>query len=154
MSLAETVVFPGTGSISGSNRIGDYAQMALDPADPTTLWYTGTFCNSGRKTGDFSFQIATTCLTDVPDNENAKEPEFSAIQSARNLIINASNLPSNNNHVVQLFEISGKLISEKSVPAHSNSFETTININGLASGNYIVRIGTPDFQKVKKIVIL
>lgn len=153
MSLAETVVFPGTGSVSGSNRIGDYAQTSLDPADPTTFWHTGTFCNNGRKTGIFSFQIATTCLTDVPDNEKAKEPEFSAIQSGSNLIINASNLFSNNNHVIQLFEISGKLISEKSVVAHSNSFETTLNISGLASGTYIVRIGTPDFQKVKKVVI-
>lgn len=152
MSFAETVVFTGSGTISG-NRMGDYAQTALDPADPTIFWHTGTYANGGRNTGIYSFQLSTTCLTDVPNNEKAKEPEFSAIQSGSNLIINASNLPSNSNHVVQFFEISGKLISEKSVPTHANSFETTINISGLASGTYIVRIGTPDFQKVKKVFV-
>jgi hypothetical protein len=153
MTFAETDVFAGSGSISGSNRIGDYSQTALDPADPTTFWHTGTFCNSGRKTGIYSFQLSTKCLTDVPDNGKIQEPEFSAIQSGSNLVINASHLPSNNNHTIQLFEISGKLISEKSVVAQSNSFETTLNISRLAVGTYIVRIGTADFQKIKKVVI-
>ncbi|HET7817783.1 MAG TPA: T9SS type A sorting domain-containing protein, partial [Bacteroidia bacterium] len=122
-------------------------------ADPTTFWHTGMYANNGRKSGIYSFQITTTCLTDVHKNEKAIEPELSVFQSGNNLMINTSKLPSNEKYTIQLFEISGKNISEKSVSAQSNFFETTIEINGLAAGTYLVRVGTVDFQRVKKVVI-
>ena len=151
MSLAETVVFPGTGSISGSNRIGDYAETSLDPADGNTFWHVGTYCNSGRKTGIYSFQIAP-CANGI-DKEKPMDVEFSAYQSGNSITVKVSQLPSNDNYMVQLFEISGKKISEKPVASNSNAFETNLDVSSLASGVYLVRIGTGDFQRVKKVVL-
>jgi Secretion system C-terminal sorting domain len=152
MTISETIVWPGSGSIN-SNRIGDYSQLAQDPADPTTFWYTGTYAKSGtRAAGIFSFQLATACVTDVANNKPV-EPEFSVYQAGNSLFVRAAQLPSNDNHRVQLFDVSGKLISEKSISVNGNSFETTLDAGKLSAGVYIVRIGTADFQRVKKIII-
>ncbi len=152
MSIAETVVFPGTGSIPGSSRIGDYAHTSLDPANPNTFWHTGTYSNNDRKTGIFSFQLAAACVTDVATNPS---PDVKLITqlSGNELLIRAENIPFKNNYTVQLFEISGKLLEEKTVPVSSDSFETTMNIAGLATGVYLVRIGTQEFQRVIKITL-
>jgi hypothetical protein len=153
MSIAETVVFPGTGSIPGVSRIGDYAHTSIDPANPTTFWHTGTYCNNARKTGIFSFQLATSCLTtDVAENSSIEARFFTQV-SGNHLLVRAENIAINNNYTIQLFEISGKLLAEKSILVTSDSFESTININDLVSGVYLLRIGTPEFQKVIKITL-
>lgn len=150
MTFAETVVFLGTGSIPSTNRIGDYAQTSLDP-DGNTFWHTGTYSNNKRVTGIYSFQLAP-CATGI-DAEKAKESEFVVNQTGQTLFVKANNLPSNNPQMLQLFDISGKMISEKSVTVNLNSMETTVDVSGLNSGMYLLRVGTGDFQRVKKIVL-
>jgi hypothetical protein len=154
MTIPETVVFTGTGPTPGgnyANRIGDYANMAIDPADQNTFWLTGTYVTNSRYGGIVSFQLAP-CATGV--NENIKVgPEFSVYQSGGSLYVKASNLLSNDNHRVQLFDASGKMISEKSVAVIGNAFETTMDASKLSTGVYLVRIGTPDFQRVKKVIV-
>ena len=57
--------------------------------------------------------------------------------------------------VVDLFDINGQIIKGKTIVPNTNSFETTLNVTGLAAGTYLVRIGEANtaFQKVTKIVI-
>ena len=152
MSLAETIVFPGTGSIPGA-RIGDYSHTSLDPSDGTTFWHTGTFSNNGRKTGIYSFQIPIIITNNKTGHKIAINPEFSAYLSGRSLLIEAAKLPRSGDYTVQLFEVSGKFISKKLVMALTNSFKTTISLEGMATGTYLVRIGTPEFQRMKKVTI-
>jgi len=54
---------------------------------------------------------------------------------------------------VQLYDITGKLINYKTITPLAKSFETSIDVSGLSAGIYIVRIGTPDFQRVAKVAI-
>jgi PKD repeat protein len=69
LPVTETVAIAGTGSQTGINRDGDYAQMVLDP-DGVTFWYTGEYMGgttgaNAAKTRIFSFQIPT-CGPAVP----------------------------------------------------------------------------------------
>lgn len=151
MSFAETVVFPGTGSITGSNRFGDYSQTSIDPADGSTFWHTGMYSNNGSATAIYSFQLAP-CSSGIAD-ANAVNAQLKAFLSGNFIYINAENLPSNDQNVVQLYDITGKLVHYKTITPKERSFETKINVTGFNSGVYIVRIGTPDFQRVAKIAI-
>jgi len=150
MSLTETVVFAGNGSITGSNRFGDYSQTSIDPSDGSTFWHTGMYCNNGSKTGIYSFQIAP-CNNGL--EHHADDPELSVYLSGNHINVNAFKLPSNDQHVVQLYDITGKLVYFNTIVPTARSFETTIDVTGVIPGIYIVRIGTQDFQRVAKIAI-
>ncbi|MFH0865213.1 MAG: T9SS type A sorting domain-containing protein [Bacteroidota bacterium] len=153
MSLAETVVFPGSGSIGGGgdNRFGDYSQTSIDPVDGNTFWHTGMYSSGGSATGIYSFQIAP-CIVGI-DGEEATESEFTVYQSDNIINVKVSGLPADDEYVVQLYDISGKKISENKINSISKSFEATIDVKGLISGMYLVRIGTPDFQRVAKVAL-
>lgn len=61
LPITEALVIAGTGSQTGTNRVGDYAHTTLDP-DGVTFWSTSEFMggNSGSsaaRTRIFSFQI-------------------------------------------------------------------------------------------------
>ncbi len=151
MTIAETVVFAGTGSITSSNRFGDYSQTSIDPVDGSTFWHTGMYSKNGNASGIYSFQIAP-CTIGVAETKVA-EAEFNAYQSGTNVLINASKLPSDNQYVLEIFELSGKKVYDAKINQVSNAIETTIDVSRFAPGIYLIRIGTPNFQKVKKIVI-
>lgn len=151
MSFAETTAIAGsgTGICGGSNRWGDYAQLALDP-DGLTFWYTGTYAVTGTRTRIYSFQLPLT-PTGVADASN--EPTFTTFQMESMINLSASKLPSNDEMVVDLFDINGKQINGKKITPNGNAFETTINVSGLATGTYLVRVGNPNFQRVVKVFV-
>jgi hypothetical protein len=67
----EATLFAGTAS-NISNRYGDYAAMAVDPADDCTFWFTGEFNLSGNwstRIGSFKFPGCgeSTAPKPVPD---------------------------------------------------------------------------------------
>jgi len=153
MTVPETVVFTGTGSITGGNRFGDYSQTSLDPADPSVFWHTGMYCNSGAATGIYSFQLAP-CQWGSGITEPVNDGAQLTVSYNNDLIyVKASNIPTKEKNVVQLYDVSGRLISFSYISPTSGSFETTIDSRGLSAGIYIVRIGTPDFQRVAKIAV-
>ena len=112
------------------------------------------YCNNGSKTGIYSFRI-DQCHQGVGIDEPQNSDETVLTVTLNNELINvkALNLPSENKNVVQLYDVNGKLISFKYITPNAKSFETNIDAHGLSAGVYIVRIGTPDFQRVAKIVI-
>ena len=66
LPITETTVIAGTGSQTGMNRVGDYAEMVLDP-DGITFWHTSEYMGgatggSAASTRIFSFQLAS-CST-------------------------------------------------------------------------------------------
>jgi hypothetical protein len=68
MPLTETLIAAGTGSQTGTNRVGDYSQTVLDP-DGVTFWSTGEFMggatgSSAATTRIFSYAISP-CTTDA-----------------------------------------------------------------------------------------
>ncbi len=146
-TFAEKLAKAGTSSQS-VNRDGDYSQTVLDP-DGLTFWHTGTYVSGGLKTRIFSWQISLTSGIEEKENQAA----LSTYQSNNELHITATKLPSNDAFVVDLFDISGKKISGKKIVPTSNMFETTIDVNGLANGVYLIRVGNENFQRVVKVSI-
>ena len=84
-----------------------------------------------------------------------KSPEVYVFRSNSELNVKADYLPSNNEMIVDFFDINGQKISGKTIVPVANKLETTFNIAGLAAGTYLVRIGemNTSFQKVTKVVV-
>ena len=63
LPVTETLVAAGTGYQSGTNRVGDYSHMTIDPSNGTTFWATSEFMGGtsgfgAARTRIFSFDIA------------------------------------------------------------------------------------------------
>ena len=151
MSFAEATVFQGTGSITGSNRFGDYSQTSIDPVDGNTFWHTGMYSKNGSATGIYSFQLAP-CTSGINDVA-AEAPQLNAYIVGKTIMVKAEKLPSDDENVVQLYDITGKLVFYKTINPKARAFETTLDVSGYNAGIYIVRIGTPDFQRVAKVAV-
>ena len=154
MTYAETTAIAGTGSQSGVNRFGDYSCTTLDPSDGVTFWHTGEYMggvtgSSALRTRVYSFTLPLTTGID----ESTNSPEVNAYQSENTINVIANKLPSNDEFVVDLFDVTGKQLSGKKITPASNAFQTTIDASGLAAGTYLVRIGTPNFQRVVKVFV-
>lgn len=149
MTFAETIAKAGSGSQAGVNRFGDYSQTTIDPSDGLTFWHTGEYIlNGGPATRIYSFRLPLVGIDEIQ-----YQPSFNIYQTENVLNIDASKLPSDDELVVDLFDITGKQISEKQIKPTSRMFETTISIAGLAKATYLVRVGNPSFQKVVKVVV-
>lgn len=151
MTYAEQTAVAGSASEIGINRYGDYGHTSLDP-DGVTFWHTGEWQSAanGNESRIFSWQLPL--VTGVADAHKA-EPGYSAYQANTGLLVKGSNLENNEILVVDLFDIDGRLIKGKSITPASNSFETQIDVTGLAKGVYLVRIGNINFQKVIKVPV-
>ncbi|MBA3704622.1 MAG: T9SS type A sorting domain-containing protein [Bacteroidetes bacterium] len=149
MTFTEQTAINGTTAKTNNNRFGDYSHTSLDP-DGVTFWHTGMYQSSGNKSRIFSFKISgiTTGI-----NENANQVELNVYKLNDQLNCKVIRLSSNDEVSVDLFDITGKQINGKNVTPVSNSFETTIDINGLAKGVYLVRVGNVNFQRVIKVMV-
>lgn len=151
MTITEQTAQTGSGAQSGIERWGDYAHMTLDP-DGYTFWYTGEYLASGAKrTRVFSFQIATN--VGIADNTASQPNNVTAYQNSNTIFVNATNLVNNDEMLVDLFDMNGKLISANKIVPVGNMFTTNIDVAGLAKGTYMVRVGNLGFQKVVKVSV-
>ena len=158
MSLAETTAIAGSAAWTSDNRWGDYSHTSVDPSDGITFWHTNQYIGTTKNqinTRIFSFQIPTTACntTGISTVNGSTGPGLSAYQSGNQLNIKGSNLPSNDNLEVSLYNLEGRLMSTKPVNPALNTVETTLSVGGFASGIYYVRIGNNGFQRVIKVPI-
>ncbi|MES2590256.1 MAG: glycosyl hydrolase [Bacteroidota bacterium] len=84
---------------------------------------------------------------------NKDESELMVYQSGNYLNFKAAKLISNENILIELFGMEGKKISSKTIKPIMNTVETKINIDGLATGNYLVRVSNNDFKRVVKAIV-
>ncbi|MEI8204222.1 MAG: T9SS type A sorting domain-containing protein [Bacteroidota bacterium] len=153
MTATELVGAAGTSVQSGINRFGDYSHTCLDPNDGTIFWHTGEFVSGGNPvTKIFSFRISHTGNW---INEVANPAQLNVYLANGNIEVKATNLPSSDMLVVDLFDITGKKIEGKTIMPNANTVETSFVSNTLAKGAYLVRIGNNNtyFQKVTKIIV-
>jgi hypothetical protein len=152
MTFTEQTAIAGSGVMTAcGNRFGDYSQTSLDP-DGITFWHTGEYITTGSpRTRIYSFQLPLpTGINDV-----AGTVQLNVSISGNELIVKGGNLNSDEETVVDLFDISGRQISGKKVMPSGNSLQTSFDISTLSEGTYLVRIGRTgtNFQKVSKVVI-
>lgn len=88
---------------------------------------------------------------DEPINKNDADLTVTLVNEL--ILVKALNLPFDNKTIVQLYDVNGKLISYKYITPNSKAFETSIDAHELSAGIYIIRIGTPDFQRIAKIAV-
>ena len=153
MTFAETTVTAGSGTQSGTNRFGDYSQTSIDPVDGTIFWHTGEYLSSGNTASRiYSFRIP---LYVGVDENSTQVPYLHIYNNGSELQVSANYLPSNNMMQLDLFDISGKLISSQQVYPVANALNEKIVVRSLAAGTYLVRLGEPNtgFQKVEKVVV-
>ncbi len=150
MSITEQTAISGIGTLYGVyNRWGDYSQSTLDP-DGYTFWHVNEYGGSGgsENTRIFSFRISPLGIPGINNDVVSK-----IYQSGDQLNVNASGLSTSDKVLVDLFDIDGKQISSQSIIPASGTIETHINVSGLATGIYFVRIGNANFQDVKKVEV-
>ena len=129
MTIAERVIFNGTGSQTGSGivRWGDYSTMRVDPGSPTTFWYSTEYFASSSP-GDWKTRIAAFTFSDV----------FSAEASATPAIICTGN--SSQLDVVAWGGSSAYSYSWTSVPPGFTSNQKNPLVTPGQSGQYIVTV--------------
>ncbi len=155
MTFIEQTAITGTSTLSNVNhRWGDYSELDIDPADGITFWCTNEYGGSSNS-GDQSTRIFSFILFGNKSgiDEVQNQAELKAYQNGNFLEVKATGLPTNENLIVNLFDISGRQLTTQSVEPVSNMFETKINASSLPTGVYFVRIGRLNFQKVIKAVI-
>lgn len=150
MTFTETTAIAGSGSVTScGNRFGDYSQTAIDP-DGITFWHTGEYvANGSPRTRIYSFQLSPNSGI----NENTHQPKVLVHQVNKMLNIKATDISSNKDFLVDLFDISGKHITGAKIMSVSNTLETSIDASELSSGVYLIRVGNTEFQKVVKVVV-
>ncbi|NNM95698.1 MAG: T9SS type A sorting domain-containing protein, partial [Bacteroidia bacterium] len=156
MNFAEQTAVNGSASGNNSwtqyNRWGDYSNTTLDPTDGVTFWHCNEYVGpaGGQNTRIFSFKIDSAL--GVPEQQKP-QAALTVYQNGQELNVLASQLPSNDKTFVDLFALNGKqLNSQQLVPASGNLI-TEIDVTGLATGIYLVRIGNVNFQVVKKVFV-
>jgi hypothetical protein len=152
MSFAETLVIAGTSAQTANNRFGDYSHTSMDPSDGLTFWHTGEYIVGGSpRTRIYSFKLPLT----IDVAESASQVQLTTFINGSELVVRGSNLGSDDETVVDLFDIAGRQLSGKKVFPSGKTLETSFDISGLAQGTYMVRIGrmNTSFQKVVKFTI-
>lgn len=156
MTVAEQTAVNGSASGNNSwtqyNRWGDYSNTTLDPADGATFWHCNEFVGGAgnQDTRIFSFQIDN--MLGVPSIQKS-EANLMVYQSGMQLKVTASNLPSSDNTFVDMFALNGKQLSTQVLLPVSNTISTELNVAGLSTGIYLVRIGNESYQIVKKVFV-
>jgi hypothetical protein len=152
MTFAEQTAKTGTHSFA--QQWGDICESTLDP-DGLTFWHTNQYIidptGSVANVRIFSYRLSSTLtgVGSVPKNETGVH-----VFSADNYLnVQVEGIPSNEPVVVNLFDINGKQLSSQWLTPLLNRLEHKINIEGLARGTYLVRVGNARFQKVCKVVI-
>lgn len=151
MTLAEQTAIAGSGAQTGTERYGDYSHTAMDP-DGITFWHTGEYvASSTKRTRVYSFRLSSSGVG--TNNYEHAAASFNAYQSGEQILVTGSNLDNDNEIQVDLFDIQGKMLTGQKLIPSNLSFQTQINVSGLAKGAYLVRIGNIKFQRVIKIVV-
>ncbi|HEX7413688.1 MAG TPA: T9SS type A sorting domain-containing protein [Bacteroidia bacterium] len=153
MTLTETTAIAGSSAWTSDNRWGDYSHTSVDPSDGVTFWHTNQYIGAGNalNTRIFSFKISPCSGASIESITGSASVNLTAYQSANQLNIKASNLPSNENSDISLYDLEGKLITSKAVHPALNTVETTLNVFSLAKGIYYLRIGNNSYQRVIKV---
>ena len=86
MTIAERIIFNGTGSQTGSGivRWGDYSTMRVDPSSPTSFWYSTEYFASSSP-GDWKTRIASFTFSDVLSAEASATPAIICSENSSQL---------------------------------------------------------------------
>ncbi|MFT4600771.1 MAG: hypothetical protein ACI857_000948 [Arenicella sp.] len=147
MTIEETEIATGVSAQDSTNRYGDYSHLSLDP-NGTDFWFTGEYMgdSSHAMTRIVSFNFDG--LFTETENYKLERPEFIWTLNQNVLSISGENFE-NDFYEVDIIGSNGKIVIS-SPQQLGETFNIDIKLPQIAKGIYFIRIGTLDFQKVKK----
>jgi len=158
MTFAETVVQSGTGSQTGVNRFGDYAQTTLDP-DGLTFWHTGMYCggstgsNAGR-TRIYSFRLSSVLGVDDSLSNEYNPFDLNAYPNPTDGNFNVTfNANKDEKYTINLYNELGQIVLTQEVNNHDGAYTLPINLIKPAAGLYNLILSNGELEVYKKIAI-
>jgi len=153
MTVAEQPIVEGTSSVVSNSRYGDYAQLARDPEDDLTFWYTAEYSGQPRRTRITSFKLSDIVLSVDELDRNTAEL---IISSADNNLFELSlfSETTNDNLRLSVYDITGKRVVYDVVKKENSSYyKKSIDLSGQAAGIYIVEVGNSKTKLSEKIIV-
>lgn len=110
MTIDESLIAQSTTN-NPSNRLADYVQISLDPANDKTFWHIAEFFNSGQRTDVVGvFQIASDFLSDV-GIVSIDEPTNGTLSDTETVTVTISNFGENEQTDIPVtFQVDGGVI--------------------------------------------
>ncbi len=130
MPLGEGIAFHGSGSQTGFNRVGDYAQLCIDP-NGHNFWYTGEYMgsNGNARTRVYSFNLLGPLGV---QEQNALE-DVSLFPSPNNGMFEVDGLDEGS--VYNVVDVNGRLIYSDVV----NGSSIKVALSNVKPGVYFFR---------------
>ena len=152
MTLTETIVHPGSGIQTNTNRFGDYSHLTLDPVDDT-FWGTFEYLPSNNFWGTRVFTFNLEDDLGIADRQDAlAELEVLPLSGDRyEILVTATR--DLGDLSFELYDINGRQILMGDLQSSSNLYRYTVSSSSLSSGIYIVRVAGGQFEQSKKFVI-
>lgn len=141
MTVAESIAFAGTNSVTGNDRYGDYGQGVRDPSDDLTFWVTSEYSGdggpNGRQVGIYSFRIGAEFTNDVSVTEISSPNTGEGLSATETVTITVANFGSaTQTNIPVEFAINGGSPITGTVPGPlafgettSYSFSSTIDLS-------------------------
>lgn len=151
MTIKEQIAVNGKASQEGINRYGDYGQMAIDPVDDATFWFTGEYidANGNPETRIFSFLLSA--ITDTSESA-APRPFFNLYQSSPSQVKLIWKHLKDDRFDLLLFDDSGRKMAQKE-GIEANLNQLWIDLPSLASGVYIAQIRGANTRMSEKVYL-
>lgn len=141
MTVAESLAFTGTNSVTGNDRYGDYGQGVRDPSDDLTFWVTSEYSGdggaNGRQVGIYSFRIGAEFTNDVAVTEITSPNTGEGLSASETVTITVANFGSaTQTNIPVQFAVNGGTPVTEVIPGPiafgetvSYSFSTTIDLS-------------------------
>lgn len=147
MTVSEYNVVDGGGSVGG-DRFGDYAQMAVDPQNERTFWYTSEYASSGgSKTRIVAFQLEanandlTVYSIDEPNTSTTLSATETVTVSVENIgtqdVSNFDIILSVDGDVKETYTHTPTLLAGATL---EHSFGTTVDLSALGDYEIVVEV--------------
>ena len=153
MTVNEQPIVEGTSSVVSNSRYGDYAQLARDPEDDLTFWYTAEYSGQPRRTRITSFKLSDIVLSVDELDRNSAEL---IISSGDNNLFEMSlfSETTNDNLRLSVYDITGKRVVYDVVEKENSSYyKSSIDLSAQAAGIYIVEVGNSKTKLSEKIIV-
>jgi hypothetical protein len=150
MTVPELTAVEGQSAQTDLGRYGDYSQMAMDPTDDMTFWFTGQYLGTGESKRTRIFSFSSWHIAGVED-EYTTVPVFNAYQpQPHQLQVNWNNI-ADQTITLSVHNSRGRLILTQTLDGETNS--ELIEISETTNGIYILTLTGENTNLSRKIYL-
>ncbi|MEO5674336.1 MAG: T9SS type A sorting domain-containing protein [Chitinophagales bacterium] len=153
MSAVETEVLHGTHK-NGSYRYGDFNSMVTDPVDDS-FWFTAMYDTSNNWiTGVSHFVLTDNCLPLTTYHQSSVTGNFAVKPNPGSGLVEISFMSgAKEDAKLAVFDRTGRQMQNKIISANAGINKTTLSVESLTDGVYILKLQTKQGTLQQKMVI-